>query len=95
MVIPRVAWTWYAAWCLPFLLLVVTADRRRMTLLVIILALFSLQPGILIVAAGAILGLLYLLWIWRGEPSGNGGVDSAKIKEGEIRQALSFSKKTG
>ncbi|HVO42872.1 MAG TPA: hypothetical protein VMT34_09620 [Aggregatilineales bacterium] len=70
MVIPRVAWTWYAAWCLPFFLLTVNGDRRRDALLVIILALLALQPGMMIVAVGTILALIYLLWngVWAWRP---------------------------
>jgi hypothetical protein len=62
MVIPRVAWTWYAAWCLPFFLLRLRSDRVTAPLTVILLGLLSLQLSSLIIACGTILGLIYLLW---------------------------------
>jgi hypothetical protein len=67
MVAPRVAWTWYAAWCLPFLMLAVreTVLRRlagRLALIVISLALLNLQLDSLPVAFGTILLLIILVW---------------------------------
>lgn len=54
MVAPRVAWTWYAAWCLPFFCLELsrpTASRGRLALIVICMALLAIQPQSLLIAA--------------------------------------------
>jgi hypothetical protein len=65
IVAPRIAWTWYATWTLPFLLLAIPTWRSRWqrVLVVIMLALMNLQ---LQDWASAILGialLIYFLWI--------------------------------
>ncbi|MEP7286770.1 MAG: hypothetical protein ABI947_13500 [Chloroflexota bacterium] len=74
MVIPRVTWTWYAAWCLPFFLLMVseTVRQRRTSLklivLVLVLGLLNLQYGLTIVALTTILLLIALTWTSFKEP---------------------------
>ncbi len=68
MVIPRVAWTWYGAWCLPFLLMTATGDRRRMAVLVIIMGTLSLQFNSQIIAFATIIGLIALLWTHHETP---------------------------
>lgn len=65
IVAPRIAWTWYATWALPFFLLAIPAlhSRWQRVMAVIILALMSLQ---LQDWPSAILGiglLIYFLWI--------------------------------
>ncbi len=66
MVTPRVAWTWYATWCLPFFLLAIQENRNgprwRLTLIVLILGALNLQIGILPIALGTIITLIALVW---------------------------------
>ena len=72
MVAPRVAWTWYAAWCLPFFLLALQSrpSRERTILFVLALALLNWQIGILAVAFATILLLIGLLWTsFLGKPT--------------------------
>lgn len=66
MVAPRVAWVWYATWCLPFFLLFsreIYQHRWLPVWLVILLALLNFQPSSLVLAFIAILILMYLTWI--------------------------------
>jgi hypothetical protein len=64
MVAPRVAWTWYAAWCLPFFLLALPGreSRWRYGLFVVALALLNLQLSTLLTAFATMLLLIYLAW---------------------------------
>jgi hypothetical protein len=66
MVAPRVAWTWYGVWCLPFFLLAIQESRRgsiwRLVLIVLILGGLNLQVGALPIAFVTILLLIILLW---------------------------------
>jgi hypothetical protein len=70
MVAPRVAWMWYAVWCLPFFLLAIQEALRqprprsgwRLALIVIALALVNLQISSLALALGTVLLLIGLLW---------------------------------
>jgi hypothetical protein len=70
MVAPRVAWMWYAVWCLPFFLLTIQETLRRprprsgwrLALIVTALALVNLQISSLALAFGTVLVLIGLLW---------------------------------
>ena len=65
MVAPRVTWTWYAAWCLPFFLLATwesVPTRSRLILFVIVLALLNLQLASIPAEAVTILLLIALVW---------------------------------
>jgi hypothetical protein len=68
MVAPRVAWVWYAAWCLPFFLLTVQETLRQRRLIwrqawiVIVLALLNLQLSSQLVATITLALLIVLLW---------------------------------
>ncbi len=68
MIAPRVTWTWYAAWCLPFFLLAVQESLRarnskmRLILFIVTLGLLNLQMEQTLVAFGTIVLLIALLW---------------------------------
>jgi hypothetical protein len=68
MVAPRVAWVWYAVWCLPFFLLTVqeTLRQRRpiwhQAWIVIVLALLNLQVSSQLVATITLALLIVILW---------------------------------
>lgn len=67
MVAPRVAWTWYAAWCLPFFLLSAQESAKRnhygrIAIMVIVLAIFNLQTTTLLIDFLAISMLIVLAW---------------------------------
>jgi hypothetical protein len=70
MIAPRVAWMWYAVWCLPFFLLTIQETLRqprprsgwRLVLIVIAMALVNLQVSSLALAFGTVLLLIGLLW---------------------------------
>jgi hypothetical protein len=71
MVAPRVTWTWYAVWCLPFFLLAVheaIRTRSRLVLFVVVLALLNLQLASIPVEAVTILLLIALVWTSFREP---------------------------
>src|SRR4029434_11053829 len=69
LVAPRVAWTWYAAWCLPFFLLAIQEPFRlrptplRLSLFIVALAVLNLQIDSLIVNVGTLALLIGLLWL--------------------------------
>jgi hypothetical protein len=68
MVAPRVAWVWYAAWCLPFFLLTVQETLRqrrpiwRQAWIVLVLALLNLQVSSQLIATITLALLIALLW---------------------------------
>jgi hypothetical protein len=65
MVAPRVAWTWYATWCLPFFLLALNRplSKWRQVAFVVLLTLLAAQPMDWPLAIAAIALLMVLLWI--------------------------------
>jgi hypothetical protein len=68
MIAPRVAWTWYAAWCLPFFLLALDEDirrgasRGRLVLYPLLLGVYSLQASSLVLNLTANVILFALVW---------------------------------
>lgn len=71
MVAPRVTWTWYAAWCLPFFLLATwesVRTRSQLVLIVIVMALLNLQLASIPIEAATILLLIALVWTSFREP---------------------------
>src|SRR5258707_1132143 len=68
MIAPRVTWTWYAAWCLPFFLLAVEESlparnsKMRLMLFIVTLGLLNLHVEQALVAVRTIVLLIALLW---------------------------------
>jgi hypothetical protein len=69
VVAPRVAWVWYAAWCLPFFLLAVQQVIRqrpsiwRQAWIVLMLALLNLQVSSQLIATITVGSLIVVLWM--------------------------------
>ena len=61
---PRIAFGWYAVWCLPFFLLSLqeSKSKTRVAIIVITLALLNFQTGILIISFATLLLFGALVW---------------------------------